>query len=113
LEICGFSQTNLLDIYSQVKETAKNVDDIVRELPNAKMVKSHLGTHLLKSFWGYNYDKGFSFGYLQKPKDLWINHIFKDSLPETSQGQLLLERYPKCIILINAYDGKTQFFFLI
>jgi hypothetical protein len=65
LEICGFAETNLLDINSQIKETAENVDDAVRELPDANMVKSHLGTHLLKSFWAYNYDKFlFFFFYL-------------------------------------------------
>jgi hypothetical protein len=31
----------------------------VRELPDANMVKSHLDTHLLKSFWAYNYDNFF------------------------------------------------------
>jgi hypothetical protein len=40
--LCGFAETNLLDIYSQVIETAENIDDAVRELPDANLVRSHL-----------------------------------------------------------------------
>lgn len=42
--------TSLLDFHPQVKETAENVDDALRELPDANTVKSPDYLYPMKSF---------------------------------------------------------------
>lgn len=64
--------TSLFDIHPQVKDTAENVDDALRELPDANMVMSPDYQFPLKSFCIQFFSQ--SFGYLQKPEDLWMNH---------------------------------------
>ncbi|XVF46426.1 hypothetical protein PTKIN_Ptkin03bG0025700 [Pterospermum kingtungense] len=73
-QICWLLVTNKHNPCLQRKQTAKNVDEAVRELPDANMLTFDVDLLLEKNLFVLR--KSFNkFRIMQNPEDLWMNHF--------------------------------------
>jgi hypothetical protein len=99
--------TSYFGIHTQVKKTAENVDDALRELPDANMVKIFPSICILRKVVEFSLLLNL-FDYLQKPEDLWMNHS-KVVLPKPHRrDDVAWKAIQKVLLLFYLKLGKIH-----